>query len=124
MFTVTVKDHVMIAHSLPDPYFGPAANMHGATYVVEATFKSNRLNDKNVVIDIGEASELVKTVLSELAYKNLDELPQFKGILTTTEYLAKHIHDNIRRSLKEPLGLRIELLESHVASAAYESFQS
>ena len=124
MFTVTVKDHVMIAHSLPDPYFGPAANMHGATYIVEATFKSNRLNDKNVVIDIGEASELVKTVLSELAYKNLDELPQFKGILTTTEYLAKHIHDNIRKSLKEPLGLRIELLESHVASAAYESFQS
>lgn len=124
MFTVTVKDHIMIAHSLPDPYFGPAANMHGATYVVEATFKSNRLNDKNVVIDIGEASELTKSVLSELAYKNLDELPQFKGILTTTEYLAKYIHDEIRKSLKEPLGLRIELLESHVASAAYESFQS
>ena len=124
MFTVTVKDHIMIAHSLPDPYFGPAANMHGATYVVEATFKSNRLNDKNVVIDLGEASELTKSVLSELAYKNLDELPQFKGILTTTEYLAKYIHDEIRKSLKEPLGLRIELLESHVASAAYESFQS
>ena len=124
MFTVTVKDHIMIAHSLPDPYFGPAANMHGATYVVEATFKSNSLNDKNVVIDIGEASELTKSVLSELAYKNLDELPQFKGILTTTEYLAKYIHDEIRKSLKEPLGLRIELLESHVASAAYESFQS
>ena len=124
MFTVTVKDHIMIAHSLPDPYFGPAANMHGATYVVEATFKSNRLNDKNVVIDIGEASELTKSVLSELAYKNLDELPQFKGMLTTTEYLAKYIHDEIRKSLKEPLGLRIELLESHVASAAYESFQS
>ena len=124
MFTVTVKDHIMIAHSLPDPYFGPAANMHGATYVVEATFKSNRLNDKNVVIDIGEASELTKSVLSELAYKNLDELPQFKGMLTTTEYLAKYIHDEIRKSLQEPLGLRIELLESHVASAAYESFQS
>ena len=124
MFTVTVKDHIMIAHSLPDPYFGPAANMHGATYVVEATFKSSRLNDKNVVIDIGEASDITKSVLSELAYKNLDELPQFKGILTTTEYLAKYIHDEIRKSLKEPLGLRIELLESHVASAAYESFQS
>ncbi len=120
MYTVKVKEHIMIAHSLPDPFFGPAQHMHGATYVVEVSFKNDRLNDKNVVIDIGEASAIVKEVLGELAYQNLDELPQFKGILTTTEFLAKYIHSQIKKQIKAKLLIGVELFESHVASASYE----
>lgn len=120
MFTVKVTDHIMIAHSLPDPFFGPAQNMHGATYVTEVSFMSEKLNNKNVVIDIGEASAITKAVLSELAYKNLDELPQFNGILTTTEFLAQYIHGKIKDQLNSNLRLKVELLESHVASAGYE----
>ncbi|MFT6882457.1 MAG: 6-pyruvoyltetrahydropterin/6-carboxytetrahydropterin synthase [Marinoscillum sp.] len=120
MFTVKVTDHIMIAHSLPDEFFGPAQNMHGATYVTEVSFMSAQLNEKNVVIDIGEASEITKAVLSELAYQNLDVLPQFKGILTTTEFLAQYIHSKIKEKLAAELRLKVELLESHVASASYE----
>lgn len=121
MYTVKVKEHIMIAHSLPDPYFGPAQHMHGATYVAEVTFMSEVLNEKNVVIDIGEASNITKKVLSALNYQNLDELPQFKDVLTTTEFLASYIHQQIKASLKEELKLKVELLESHVASASYEA---
>lgn len=121
MFTVTVKEHIMIAHSLPDPFFGPAQQMHGATYVTVVTFKSEKLNDKNVVIDIGLATNITKEVLSELCYKNLDEIPHFKGVLTTTEFLAKYIHGKIKNCLEENLILKVELLESHVASASYEN---
>ena len=110
----------MIAHSLPDAFFGPAQHMHGATYVTEVTFMGEKLNDKNVVIDIGEASAITKAVLSELAYKNLDELPQFKGILTTTEFLAQYIHGKIKDQVDSDLRLKVELLESHIASASYE----
>lgn len=121
MFSVTVKEHIMIAHSLPDPFFGPAQNMHGATYVAEVTFKSKTLNKQNVVIDIGEATEITKGVLGELTYKNLDELPQFKGILTTTEFLAQYIHGKIKSGINQDMVIRVELLESHVASAGYEA---
>lgn len=121
MFTVKVTDHIMIAHSLPDPFFGPAQNMHGATYVTEVTFMSITLNSKNVVIDIGEASEITKSVLAELAYKNLDKLPQFKGILTTTEFLAQYIHGKIKDQIHDDIRVKVELLESHVASASYEN---
>ena len=120
MFTVKVKEHIMIAHSLPDPFFGPAQHMHGATYVTEVTFMRPQLNDKNVVIDIGEASAITKSVLDELNYQNLDELPQFAGKLTTTEFLAHYIHTRIKEQLSEKLRMRVELLESHVASASYE----
>ena len=120
MYSVKVKDHIMIAHSLPDPYFGPASKMHGATYVVIATFMSEKLNDKNVVIDIGEALRILKDVLGTLAYKNLDELEQFKGILTTTEFLCWHIHQLIKPMLEHDIRLKIELNESHIASASYE----
>lgn len=120
MFTVKVTDHIMIAHSLPDSFFGPAQHMHGATYVTEVSFMSEKLNNKNVVIDIGEASTITKEVLGELAYKNLDELPQFKGILTTTEFLAQYIHGKIKDQLQSDLRLKVELLESHIASASYE----
>lgn len=119
MYTVKVTHHIMIAHSLPDIFFGPAQNMHGATYVAEVSFMSEKLNEKNVVIDIGEATDITKEVLSELAYQNLDELPQFKGVLTTTEFLAQYIHKKIKQRLKSDLRLKIELLESHIASASY-----
>ncbi len=119
-FSVKVKDHIMIAHSLPDSYFGPAQHMHGATYIVEVSFIASVLNTKNVVIDIGEATAMTRGVLEELAYQNLDELPQFNGVLTTTEFLAKYIHSQIKNKLKEDLQLKVELFESHVASASYE----
>ena len=120
MFSVTVKDHFMIAHSLPDPFFGEAQNTHGATYVVHATFMSSELNDKNVVLDIGEAMSLLKDAIRPLNYTNLDELPEFENTLTTTEFIARHIHDKIRTGIGDQIKLRILLEESHVASAAYE----
>lgn len=120
MFSVKVKDHIMIAHSLPDPFFGPASNMHGATYIVTATFMSKKLSDKNVVIDIGKAHELLQKALKHLDYKNLDELPQFRGILTTTEFLASYIHQKVKDGISGDVKLRIELDESHIAAAAYE----
>ena len=120
MYSVKVKDHIMIAHSLPDPYFGPASKMHGATYIVNAIFSSVNLNSKNVVIDIGEAFEILKTVLSSLAYKNLDELPEFKGVLTTTEFIASFIHREVKKKIEDHIRLKIELDESHIASASYE----
>lgn len=121
MFTVTVKDHIMIAHSLPDPFFGPAQNKHGATYIMEATFSSEKLNHANVVIDIGEATDLAKEVLQELNYQDLDTLPQFENILTTTEYLAFYIHGKMKARIADHLKLKIVLLESHVAAASYEA---
>ena len=120
MYSVKVKEHIMITHSLPDPFFGPASKMHGATYVVSAIFRSERLNNKNVVIDIGGAFDILKDVLSSLAYKNLDELPQFNGILTTTEFLASHIHQLVKKRIAGHILLKIELDESHIASASYE----
>ncbi len=120
MYSVKIVDHIMIAHSLPDPYFGPASNMHGATYVVTASFKRKQLNDKNVVIDMGEAHELLQDVLSELAYRNLDEMPQFEGILTTTEFLSSYIHRKVRDRIEDDISLEIELSESHIASASFQ----
>lgn len=120
MFIVSVTEHIMIAHSLPDPFFGPAQHMHGATYIVKVSFKKEKLNDKNVVIDIGLATEITKDVLSELAYQNLDTLPQFKGILTTTEFLAQYIHGKIRKQIDDQMIIKVELQESHIASASYE----
>lgn len=120
MYTVKVKEHIMIAHSLPDPFFGPAQQMHGATYVAEISFRSNTLNDKNVVLDIGLATDITKEVLAELAYKNLDEIPHFKGILTTTEFLAQYIHGKLKQKVENHLSIKVELLESHVASASFE----
>lgn len=121
MFTVSVRDHFMIAHSLPDPRFGPAQHMHGATYVVDAIFKSEKLNDMNVVIDIGKASGFLRKVLDKINYQNLDELDEFRQKLTTTEYLAWYIHHQISKELKNDISLKIVLNESHVASASYEN---
>ncbi|MFT4848130.1 MAG: 6-pyruvoyltetrahydropterin/6-carboxytetrahydropterin synthase [Sediminicola sp.] len=120
MYTVIVKDHIMIAHSLPDPFFGPAQHMHGATFAVEAIFSANKLTDKNVVLDIGEAAKILKEVLSKLAYKNLDDLPQFENVLTTTEFMAKFIHDEILTYFLDNMKLKIILHENPSASASYE----
>jgi 6-pyruvoyltetrahydropterin/6-carboxytetrahydropterin synthase len=95
MYRVTVRGHVMIAHSLPDPFFGPAAALHGATYVVEATFSRSELDEHATVIDIGAAGDALKAVLDDLTYRNLDEHPAFSGRLSTTEVVARHIADRL-----------------------------
>lgn len=113
----------MIAHSLPSPTFGPAQQMHGATYVVDAEFITPTLNADNIVIDIGVAHEILKAVLQPLNYQNLDELPEFKNHLTTTEFLAREIHNRIAIKLRGKFTgrLKVTLGESHVAWAAYEA---
>ena len=122
MYSVRIREHMMIAHSLPDPFFGPASKVHGATYVVDAEFFAAELEEHNVVIDIGKAHEALRTVLSGLNYRNLDEIPGFEGQLTTTEFLARHVHDQLWDQVREVFSgrIRITLNESHVASASYE----
>ncbi len=122
MFSVTIRDHMMIAHSLKSEAFGPAQNMHGATYVVDAEFKSPSLDENNIVIDIDIATKELQKALSPLKYQNLDELPQFEGKLTTTEFLAKYIHGQIAKAVQGKFAgaLKITLGESHVAWASYE----
>ncbi|GAB5564135.1 MAG: 6-carboxytetrahydropterin synthase [Winogradskyella sp.] len=121
MYTVKVRNSIMIAHSLPNPFFGPAQHMHGATYVVDVTFKSKNLDEHNVVIDIGKAKSVTAEVLKTLNYKNLDELPEFKGKLTTTEFMAKHIHDRVKDQVKEFFNGKISVClgETHDAWASY-----
>lgn len=112
----------MIAHSLNDPFFGPAQQLHGATYVVDVEFQSNTLNKQQVVIDIGEAKSITKTVLAAINYQNLDQLPQFNGQLTTTEFLAKYVHDSIKTSCKHCFAGRIKVTlgETHDAWGSYQ----
>jgi len=119
MYTVTVRDPMMIAHSLPNDFFGPAQQLHGATYVVDAEFSAETLDEHNVVLDIGAATDALKSALSELNYKNLDDIEHFKGKLTTTEFLAKYLHGKIREHITPPGKLKITLNESHVAAASY-----
>jgi len=123
MYSVKIRSHIMIAHSLPHPGFGPAQQMHGATYVVDATFSAPRLNEMNIVIDIDKATRMLDEALAPLRYKNLDELPEFKGKLTTTELLAAHIHNAVSTACPGIFAgiLKITLGESHVAWAAYEN---
>ncbi|MEM9224853.1 MAG: 6-carboxytetrahydropterin synthase [Pseudomonadota bacterium] len=130
MFVLEVRDHIMIAHSLRGEAFGPAQNMHGATFVVDAAFFSPQLGPNSIVIDIGLASEALKKVLGPLNYQNLDELPEFSDRRSTTEVLAKHIFDKLAAEHAEGvLGedaafvtrLRVTLHESHLAKAWYEA---
>ncbi len=100
MFHLTVRDHVMIAHSLPHPSFGPAQNLHGATYVVELTLWRETLSPESIVIDIGEAADVLSNALSDLNYRNLDEHPDLAGALTTTEAVAQLIAERVAGSLK------------------------
>jgi 6-pyruvoyltetrahydropterin/6-carboxytetrahydropterin synthase len=129
MYTVTVRDHIMIAHSLKDAVFGPAQQLHGATYVVDAEFRRPDLDGNGIVVDIGLATTALHEVLAAFNYKNLDEEPWLEGRNTTTEVLARLIFDRIAAAVREGrLGadaaniesLRITLNESHVASAGYE----
>jgi 6-pyruvoyl-tetrahydropterin synthase len=129
MYTVCVRDHFMIAHSFDGDVFGPAQQLHGATYVVDAEFRAGQLSDEGIVVDIGRATGTLRTVLGELNFRNLDDEGEFKGQNTSTEFLARVIFDRIvERIAAGELGpgsdqlsaLRIVLHESHVAWAAYE----
>src|SRR5262245_38151937 len=95
MFAVEVSDHIMIAHSFRGAVFGPAQALHGATFAVKAAFIAERLDDNGIVVDIGRAHEALKAILSPINYRNLDDMPQFKGYNTTTEFLTKHIFDGL-----------------------------
>lgn len=129
MYTVTVRDHFMIAHSFTGELFGPAQRLHGATYVVDVEFRRAALGAEGVVIDIGRASDTLRRVLGDLNFRNLDELEMFKGRNTTTEVLSKHVFDEIVNAIgRGDLGpgaesvdsIRVTLHESHVASASFE----
>ena len=100
MFSLTVRDHMMIAHSLPDPFFGPAAALHGATYVVEATVGSPDLDDHGVVMDIGAASAALAAITADLGYRNLDDHPAFVGMLSTTEVLCRYVAQQMVMALR------------------------
>ncbi len=122
MYSVTIRQHIMIAHSLKHPAFGPARKLHGATYIVDVTFFSESLNEQNIVIDIALAHEALKSTLQPLNYQNLDELDTFKGVLTTTEYMAQYIHGIVKEAVADQFSgkIRVQLGESHEAWAAYE----
>ena len=122
MFSVTVRDHFMIAHSLRGEVFGPAQGLHGATYVVDATFRRATLDADGIVVDIGRAAEALRDVMGELGYRNLDDEVELADVNTTTEALARIVADRLAdRFSGEGLdGLVVTLHESHVASASYE----
>ncbi|MDH3270189.1 MAG: 6-carboxytetrahydropterin synthase [Gemmatimonadota bacterium] len=129
MYKLNVRDHFMIAHSFRGETFGPAQRLHGATYVVDATFKREQLDDDGLVVDIALASEQLGAVLHDLNYRNLDDVPEFEGENTTTEFLAREIQERLVRAIHDgKLGptasgcaaLEVTLHESHVAWASYE----
>ncbi|KQZ47751.1 6-pyruvoyl tetrahydropterin synthase [Rhizobium sp. Root149] len=130
MFAVEVRDHIMIAHSLPRPVFGPAQGMHGATFVVDAAFFTRDVDADGLAVDIGLATQVLSKVLKPLNYQNLDEVEVFKGRVSTTEVIAKHIFDELAKAVKAgELGsgsdrickLRVLLHESHMARGWYEA---
>lgn len=130
MFAVEVRDHIMIAHSFRGAVFGPAQALHGATFVIDAAFIADTLDDNGIVIDIGRALDVLKATLKPLNYTNLDVVPEFKGKNTTTEFLTKHIHDKLAdaaragelgRDGRQLKSIRITISESHVARAWYEA---
>ena len=128
MFGVTVRDHMMVAHSFRGEVFGPAQQLHGATFVVDATFRGEALDADGILVDIGRATEVLKAVVGELSYRNLDDEEAFAGTNTTTEVLARHVADRLAAELangalgpaEQVTGLVVTLHESHVAWASYE----
>jgi 6-pyruvoyl-tetrahydropterin synthase len=129
VFSVTVRDHIMVAHSLRGEVFGPAQRLHGATYVVDATFRRRDLDEDGIVVDIGKATEELRTVLADLNCKNLDDEPAFADMNTSTEALARVIADRLAEkvqggalgaAVRELDALSVTLHESHVAWASYE----
>jgi 6-pyruvoyl-tetrahydropterin synthase len=130
VFAVEVSDQIMIAHSFQGAVFGPAQQLHGATFVVRAAFMAERLDPNGIVIDIGCAHAALKSALAPLAYRNLDDLPQFEGVNTTTEFVTKYVFDQLAavaragalgREARELDAIRITVLESPSASAWYEA---
>jgi 6-pyruvoyl-tetrahydropterin synthase len=129
MYSVIVRDHMMIAHSFKGEVFGPAQRLHGATYVVDVELRRRELDADGIVVDIGRATDALRQLLAGLSYRNLDELPAFAGRNTTTEVLARAVFDGIVEAIRRgDLGpgagaieqMRVTLHESHVASAAFE----
>ncbi|MFG2107589.1 6-pyruvoyl trahydropterin synthase family protein [Micromonospora chersina] len=129
MFSVTVRDHMMVAHSFRGEVFGPAQRLHGATFVVDATFRRPELDADGIVVDIGLATEQLKAVLGALTYRNLDDEPDFAGVNTTTEVLARTVADRLAEAVhagrlgagaRGLAGIAVTLHESHVAWASYE----
>jgi 6-pyruvoyl-tetrahydropterin synthase len=129
MYSVTVRDHVMIAHSFRGEVFGPAQRLHGATYVVDAEFRRRDLDADGIVVDIGRATDVLRRILADLNFRNLDEMPAFAGRNTTTEFLARVVFDRLVEAIgRGDLGpgagaveqLRVTLHESHVASASFD----
>jgi 6-pyruvoyl-tetrahydropterin synthase len=129
MFSLTVRDSVMVAHSLRGEVFGPAQRLHGATYLVDATFRRAALDPDGIVVDIGRATDQLHAILAEINYRNLDDEPAFTGVNTTTELLARTIADRLADRIdagglgdaaRELAGIVVTLHESHVAWAAYE----
>jgi 6-pyruvoyl-tetrahydropterin synthase len=130
LFAVEVRDHIMIAHSFRGAVFGPAQALHGATFVVDAAFIADKLNNDGIVVDIGRAHDALKAVLKPLNYRNLDELSELKGTNTTTEFLTKYVFEalakaaragELGRAGRELGAIRITISESHVARAWYEA---
>ena len=130
MFAVEVRDHIMIAHSFRGAVFGPAQTLHGATFVVDAAFMADTLDANGVVVDIGRALEMLSETLKPLRYRNLDDVPEFRNVNTTTEFLTKHVFDRLAeaartgklgRNGREIKAIRITISESHVARAWFEA---
>ena len=128
MYSIKVRENILIAHSLPGDVFGPAQNMHGATYLVDAEFFTDKLNEYNIIMDLGVVTTILKETLKYYNYKNLDEVDEFKNIITSTEFLAKNICTKILNKLKSDYPndyrilkkIKISLQESNVAWATYE----
>jgi 6-pyruvoyl-tetrahydropterin synthase len=129
VFSITVRDHIMVAHSFRGDVFGPAQRLHGATFVVDATFRRSTLDEDNIVVDIGLATKELGAVLGALTYRNLDDEPAFAGVNTSTEFLAQVIADRLAERVhtgalgdgaRGLTGIIVTLHESHVASASYE----
>ena len=126
MYELKIRDYCFVAHSLKDDFFGPAKNLHGVTYVVDLIISSKELIEKNVIIDIGIANKVLKNVIAQYNYKNLDEIVKFNNHITTTEYMAKQFVDeicmelqNINYPINKLYSVKIELKENHIASASY-----
>ena len=126
MYELKIRDYCFVAHSLKDKFFGPAKNLHGVTYVVDLIISSKELVEKNVIIDIGIANKVLKNVIAQYNYKNLDEIDKFNNHITTTEYMAKQFVDdicmelqNINYPINKLYSVKIELKENHIASASY-----
>jgi len=129
VYSVTVRDHLMVAHSLRGEVFGPAQRLHGATFVVDATFRRETLDEDGIVVDIGRAAAELARIVGALSYRNLDDEPAFAGTNTTTEVLARHVADRLAdaacdgtlgATARDLAGLAVTLHESHVAWASYE----